>query len=303
MSCFLSICLFTSTYEFLSLLSFQNTGVILENQIPDGLFDLGDCVFVYPSTFRGNIYVHIRRYKKYGNKFYPTQEGVTLHTEWIQYIMQRSGVPRTSKDLQGSIFLPEDLFKMESSDFQNFTFTRFKTSEKGECFTKSITITRDQWKRMIEQYCAISTAVADEVYDSIDFFSIYKNEHELPPDTTLPISLDTSLGQCHLSDILQNSFHKFMTSNGCLQEPETRAEELFGNREETFNNTALGLDMQDLVDRFYEDLMTGRTFLSMSPHSYLTQDFFKNVCLKTVLQKARKYLCPEDASEFFEDFL
>lgn len=282
---------------------FQNTSVMLEDQIPDGMFHIGDSVFVYPSTFQGHTSVHIRRYKKFGSKFYPTQEGVTLQPWWIQYVMGRSDVPQTSKDLQDNILKFDNQFKVESSDFQNFIFTRLKISRTGVCFFKTIIITKEQWKKMLEQYESISTAVSDEFYRSMDFLAAYKNVNELPLDLTLPSSLDLSLGQQYLNDILQKSFCTYMTSNGCLQEPNKVAEELFGNREVTFNNVALCQDVQELVLLFHENLWEETNFLALRPQSYLTQDFLKNVCLKNVLQKTRKMFCPENSFEFFEDLL
>lgn len=270
--------------------------------IPVGMVCLGDAVFVYPATFKGQTIVHIRRYKKYGNKLYPTQEGVTLQPWWIPHIMQRSKVPQTTTDLRVGGFVPENHFLIESEDFQNFTFTRCKFSASGKCFTKSITITDEQWKRMMEQYEEISTAVADAFYGSVDFLAAYEKIHDLPIETKLPCSLDVSLGECYLAESFQNSFCKFMKINGVLKDPATFAEEQFGNREITFNTIALCQDLQGLVHCFYDELLEVPNFLALTPHSYLTRDFLKNVCLKSELQKSRKYFCPDNTFEYFEDY-
>ncbi|XP_035226309.1 uncharacterized protein LOC118198681 [Stegodyphus dumicola] len=280
----------------------KNTGVILEDEIPDGVFYLGDCVFVFPSTFNGHTSVHIRRYKKYGKKFYPTREGVTIRPSLIPIVIQRPEIPRSKTDLE---FLPENEITIESSDFQKFTFTQIKKTHDGQCFSKSLIITGSQWKQMIKQYCAISTAVADEVYSSIDFFEVYKNIQDLPTDEDLPSSLDVSLGQHYLLDILEKSFRKLLTTmpDRFLKEPETCAEEVIGNRIETFNNIALFQNVQELVHIFYDNLWERTQFLALRPHDYLTHNFLKNVCMKDVLQKSRKYFCPENVSEYFEDLM
>ncbi|GFU86398.1 hypothetical protein TNCV_1417501 [Trichonephila clavipes] len=41
--------------------------------IPDGVFPIGDDVFVFASTYYDSVSVHIRRFKKYGKTYYPTR--------------------------------------------------------------------------------------------------------------------------------------------------------------------------------------------------------------------------------------
>ncbi|GFU54107.1 hypothetical protein TNCV_412731 [Trichonephila clavipes] len=41
-------------------------GKFTEDCIPDGVFPIGDDVFVFASTYYDSVSVHIRRFKKYG---------------------------------------------------------------------------------------------------------------------------------------------------------------------------------------------------------------------------------------------
>ncbi|GFX47364.1 uncharacterized protein TNCV_4691691 [Trichonephila clavipes] len=59
-------------------------GKFIEDCIPDGVFPIGDDVFVFASTYYESISVHIRRFKKYGKTYYPTPEGITLDRRWIE---------------------------------------------------------------------------------------------------------------------------------------------------------------------------------------------------------------------------
>ena len=153
-------------YVYLNILSFQ--GLFYEDQIPDGMFHIGDSVFVYASTFRGSTSAHIRRYKKSGSKMFPTKEGVTMRPNRIECIMGLQKVPATEGELKS---ISNDDLRIESADFVNFTFTRVN----NENFS-IITISCDQWSRMIAQYQDISTAVADAFYGNIDFFAVCKNQ-------------------------------------------------------------------------------------------------------------------------------
>ncbi|GFU95595.1 hypothetical protein TNCV_3332621 [Trichonephila clavipes] len=48
-------------------------GKFTEDCIPDGVFPIGDDVFVFASTYYDSASVHIRRFKKYGKTYYPTR--------------------------------------------------------------------------------------------------------------------------------------------------------------------------------------------------------------------------------------
>ncbi|GFV74911.1 uncharacterized protein TNCV_1041491 [Trichonephila clavipes] len=78
-----------------------------EDCIPDGVFPIGDDVFVFASTYYDSVSVHIRRFKKYGKTYYPTPEGITLDPRWIEYIMRKKKVPETQEELPSGLFPPE----------------------------------------------------------------------------------------------------------------------------------------------------------------------------------------------------
>ncbi|GFY43759.1 hypothetical protein TNIN_138551 [Trichonephila inaurata madagascariensis] len=55
--------------------------------ILDGIFPIGDDVFIFASTYYGSVSAHIRRFKKYRKTYYPASEEITLAPWWIEYIM------------------------------------------------------------------------------------------------------------------------------------------------------------------------------------------------------------------------
>ncbi|GFY04421.1 uncharacterized transposon-derived protein F54H12.3 [Trichonephila clavipes] len=82
-------------------------GKFTEDCIPDGVFPIGDDVFVFASTYYDSVSVHIRRFKKYGKTYYPTPEGITLDPRWIEYIMRKKKVPESLEELPSGLFPPE----------------------------------------------------------------------------------------------------------------------------------------------------------------------------------------------------
>ncbi|GFW04784.1 chromo domain-containing protein [Trichonephila clavipes] len=161
-------------------------GKFTEDCIPDGVFPIGDDVFVFAS-------VHIRRFKKYGKTYYPTPEGITLDPQWIEYIMRKKKVPESLEELPSGLFPPERHIQITSENFIDFTFKRIKYSPDKEPTFKEITISREQWAEMIKKYGAIENAAIDNMFQCMDFLTAYKTFCEGPIENTLPSSLDVSL--------------------------------------------------------------------------------------------------------------
>lgn len=266
------------------------------------MFHIGDSVFVYPNTFRGDVHVHIRRFKKYGETFYPTKEGITLRPYWVDFIMNRPSLPQNPNDLKGSIFLPEEEIKIQSSDFENFTFTRFITKQGGEVVMKTITLSSSQWTQMMKQYDDITTVVLDHIYGSMDFLSAYKLWEEGVIEECLPDALDVSLGTQCLLDLLRDALSDCIKSQGGLKDPKLLAGEMWANRVETFNYAAFAVKVEDIANSFYCKLWSEKDFLLLSkPALYITKKFLTETRLQDLLREVRSILCPSDATEYFED--
>ncbi|GFQ73798.1 DUF5641 domain-containing protein [Trichonephila clavata] len=181
-------------------------GKFTEDCIPDGVFPIGDDVFVFASIYYDSVSVHIRRFKKYGKTYYPTPEGITLDPRWIEYIMRKKKVPESLEELPSGLFPPERRIQITSENFTNFTFKRIKYGPDKEPTFKEISISREQWAEMIEKYGAYENAVIDNVFLCMDFLTAYKTFCEGPIENALPFSLDVSLGQRYLTQILKKLF-------------------------------------------------------------------------------------------------
>ncbi|GFX08295.1 hypothetical protein TNCV_3267841 [Trichonephila clavipes] len=277
-------------------------GKFTEDCIPDGVFPIGDDVFVFASTYYDSASVHIRRFKKYGKTYYPTPEGITLDPRWIEYIMRKKKVPESLEELPSGLFPPERHIQITSENFIDFTFKRIKYSPDKEPTFKEITISREQWAEMIKKYGAIENAAIDNMFQCMDFLTAYKTFCEGPIENTLPSSLDVSLGQQYLTQILKKSICSLLNEKG-LKQPQTFAEELWGNREETFNSHVSSLEANEIADCFYHNLFENEHFLLLKPVHYVTQEFLKNLRLDIILREVRDMLCPPDCFEYYEDFV
>ncbi|GFT21724.1 uncharacterized protein TNCV_2969771 [Trichonephila clavipes] len=96
-------------------------GKFTEDCIPDGVFPIGDDVFVFASTYYDSASVHIRRFKKYGKTYYPTPEGITLDPRWIEYIMRKKKkVPESLEELPSGLFPPERHIQITKNKISHF---------------------------------------------------------------------------------------------------------------------------------------------------------------------------------------
>ncbi|GFR00940.1 hypothetical protein TNCT_683891 [Trichonephila clavata] len=76
---------------------------------------------------------------------------------------------------------------------------------------------------MIEKYGAIENPVIDNVFQCMDFLTAYKTFCEGPIENALPFSLDVSLGQQYLTQILKKSICSLLNEKG-LKQSQTFAE-------------------------------------------------------------------------------
>ncbi|GFS71959.1 uncharacterized protein TNCV_1702241 [Trichonephila clavipes] len=139
---------------------------------------------------------------------------------------------------------------------------------------------------MIKKYGAIENAAIDNMFQCMDFLTAYKTFCEGPIENTLPSSLDVSLGQQYLTQILKKSICSLLNEKG-LKQPQTFAEELWGNREETFNSYVSSLEANEIADCFYNNLFENEHFLLLKPVHYVTQEFLKNLRLDIILRELR----------------
>ncbi|GFQ72565.1 hypothetical protein TNCT_96471 [Trichonephila clavata] len=84
----------------------KNYGKFTEDCIPDGIFPIGNDVFVFASTYYDSVSVHIRRFKKYEKTYFPTPERNSLVPWVIKYIMRKKKVPESLEELPRGLFPP-----------------------------------------------------------------------------------------------------------------------------------------------------------------------------------------------------
>ncbi|GFU30334.1 hypothetical protein TNCV_57361 [Trichonephila clavipes] len=142
--------------------------------------------------------------------------------------MRKKKVPESLEELPSGLFPPERHIQITVRTSLILLSSTLNTVRIKNTF-KEITISREQGAEMIKKYGAIENAAIDNMFQCMDFLTAYKTFREGPIENTLPSSLDVSLGQQYLTQILKKSICSLLNEKG-LKQPQTFAEELWGNR-------------------------------------------------------------------------
>ncbi|GFS87965.1 hypothetical protein TNCV_5126161 [Trichonephila clavipes] len=122
---------------------------------------------------------------------------------------------------------------------------------------------------MIEKYGAIENSAIGNMFQFMDFLTAYKNFCECPIEKALPSSLDVSLGQQYLTQILKKSICSLLNEKE-LKQPQTFAEELWGNGEERFNSYVSSPEANEIANCSYDNFFENLHFLLLKPVHYVT---------------------------------
>ncbi|GFT67573.1 hypothetical protein NPIL_137341 [Nephila pilipes] len=139
--------------------------------------------------------------------------------------MGKKNVSESPEELRSGLFPPERHIQITNENFADFTFRRIKYVPDKEPTFKEIIVSHEQWAEMIKNYGAIGNTVIDTMFHSTDFLTAYKTFCDGPIEKTLPSSLDVSLGQQYLTQILKKSICSLLNERE-LKQPQTLADEL-----------------------------------------------------------------------------
>ncbi|GFW91763.1 hypothetical protein TNCV_3400231 [Trichonephila clavipes] len=128
--------------------------------------------------------------------------------------MRKKKVLESLGELPSGLFPPERHIQITSENFIDFTFKRIKYGPDNKPTFKEITISRERWAEMIEKYGAIENAAIDNMFQCMDFLIAYKTFCESTTENALPSSLDASLGQQYLTQILKQSICSLRNEKG-----------------------------------------------------------------------------------------
>lgn len=206
-------------------------GSFTVENVPAKTFPLGDDVFVSCKVFKKRVLVHIRRYKKFGEKFYPSTEGVTISPfhlsrmlnceplktknfndkSFVDYFTDVpmkppsdpiSIISDTLLSIQDEYFGNEILFELDGNCI---VIKKEITCRSGRTYTNKVSVNHEQWENLFSMGDTIMTCILQEKYHHISFKELF----ELASGTVAP----DGAPDCPTSEELEASLHYMLKTS------------------------------------------------------------------------------------------
>lgn len=299
-------------------------GAFPAEALPPKTFSLGDNLFVCCNYFNNNVLIHIRRYKKLGEKFYPTSEGVTMSP--FQFSTLLSCEPLKTKCFKENTLLDyftEFPFKASSKDpvsivsesqltiqdehslfdgnevlFElkdsSITLKKDAIHRNGKTTTKEVTVSSEQWDKLLSVGDSIMTCAIREKYHRPSFLEFFElvtktsTPHMAHADEVVDVE-DT------LNYLLKSAFYDVIAERSGLTNPRATLDDslLEKNTVRAFNAHVLNVGLFYIVEEFYKNLCEFRLpnhscyYLS----SCLTKQFLNSINVSNMIDMAREAFC------------
>jgi len=168
---------------------------------------------------------------------------------------------------------------------------------------KSFTLSCEQWNELQKQQRIILQKVLVYVFVHKDLIEPFEFVSDGLLKDCMPESLDVSLGTAYVMDILKRVFKETFMDEGRLKEPETMAEELWGNDPNAIYTGALSMEMTPFCNMFYCNLKEPEPYLCLAPHMYVSKMFFKTLPWESMLKELFEFLNPVGTFEYFQSVM
>jgi len=259
-------------------LFFQTSTVFCMENVPSHMVPLGEDVFMFPTLFKEQVFVHIRQFKPFGNKMYPTKAGIHFPPETLPECFTAPN----SSSTELAVIVTEDIC--------------YKVTRGNKSFTLSC----EQWNELQKQQRTILQKVLIFVFSQRDFIEPFEFVIDGPLKEYIPESIDMTLGTAHVLVVFKRVFKETVMDEGSLKEPDTMAEELWGNDPNAIYSGALSMEVTPFCNMFYCSLKESEPHLCLKPHMYVTKMFFKSLPWETMLEELFEFLCPKGTFEYFQ---
>lgn len=276
----------------------KQSGIFKESMIPEHVYPLGEDLFVTVTEFRDKISVHIRKYKKYVDTFYPSTEGVTLDTEEFNVLSTQELLPTNAHDIADLNMYLNSLEKtnlsvqLDESDI--YTLTKEYQCRSGKIYKKTVNITKEQWILIKEKNDEINISVIHFKLHNIDFKAVFNQiatsikPIEREPNRFIHHEIETALER-----VLEKNIYRKKGLQLIIQgEEEDDYVSPYSIRD--FNESVMTLSIVRIVKDFENELNEKHFKLGHPLSQHLSNDFLSSVNIVNMIEAYRKAYCPND---------
>nr|XP_015903178.2 uncharacterized protein LOC107436115 [Parasteatoda tepidariorum]XP_042912832.1 uncharacterized protein LOC107436115 [Parasteatoda tepidariorum] len=282
-------------------------GIFKDGCFPDHVYPLGDNFFLTVSEYKSKISIHIRRYNKHGDMYYPSADGITLQPE--QYNVCFSHEPPTSIfdiveiNLQLEAVSPHGVrdFYLLMSDSGNYTLTHEYTCRSGRVYKFPTDITFAQWSQIRKIRDEVNTSFITVKYKCRDFKETFKMCNKSAISEEKPESNRYSEAEYLMNQCLKQVLYRHIGQKKGLS-PPIIADELLDSQDvvsiSDFNESCMYLNVYSIAHDFKKELQEKKLYPENVPlMNFMNEHYLNEIHLDQLLLKAKNDFC---SCEIFE---
>lgn len=251
------------------------------DNLPDNFFHLGNNIFAYVSSFNQRLYVHIRQFKPYGKKCYPSKVGVTIFmNQWTELMNEKDTISRHLGYGNSSIDFPFTGFLKVQINPENHEIS-INNRKSG------ITLTEEMWSELVQNCFNVLNQIAVEFCKSISVRNMFEETLTSKGETLVekfpdgkqrePLQELVYIKQTEmlqeLKDILKWEVISYLTETS-RQKKWDLSEVLCEG--EYFCEAVLGTDFAQVIEKFV-DRLERRNLMKYANEAFLNSVKLENI--------------------------
>lgn len=285
------------------------------------MFQLGEDVFISTNSFNDRILIHVRRYKKYGARYYPSKEGVTLtpyqfiHLINSTFLREKSTIKEKNNPMYEYAINPPTLIdpvtvysdtsvgiqdKIKSHNIIMIEFSetillkKTSFSKNGNTHTTSITLNDAQWDKIYSIGDFLLDNICHLKFNCEDFKKLFEGMLTHTASVTAPE--DDGTITATLKYLLKTEVYKLLARHPNLKNPmEVSPDELSNNTHIHFYEAIINIKPYDIVKHFYDTVKnnTQHPVSNGNLLNFVTIRFLETIDFVEIFQTAKNKFCFE----------
>lgn len=142
------------------------------------MYSLGDDVFVYAVEWKAQISVHIRKFKSFGDIYYPSATGVTIPSNSF-FSLMKDGFDKVQHTMD--YWIEDETFNEDikfhiacSSPEKTVTLTKEVMGRRGVRYETSISLCCDQWTQFLHICDCVAINIVSLMFEDVDLVSRFQ---------------------------------------------------------------------------------------------------------------------------------
>ncbi|XP_042911397.1 uncharacterized protein [Parasteatoda tepidariorum] len=276
----------------------KRKGLFQEGNFPEYCYPIGEDLFVLASTYNKKSAIHIRRFNRYGDSYYPSEYGITLQPE--QYNACFCHDPPTCifgiADINMALeeippANPREKFYVLMNDEGKYLLVDEYTCRSDRVYKHETEISFKQWRELQKCRDSVTLGYINLKYRSVDFLNIFQEStHQQCP--VVPKNSDINEAGPVMKDCLKIVLYKHIRLKKGLK-PVDRSADFLDQvvcSVHDFNESCLDLHVENIALDFNNELSERRLFRQYLK-DFLCEAFLREIKLDTLLTAAKNDFC------------